>query len=152
MSARKKAEAAGDQEIPTITEESTSLGDIKINHSVVASIVRLATMEVDGVFAVGGGGVVEGIAEFLSKKESERGVRVAETDGGAYDIEVRVILKFGVDLAKIGMQIQETVRDRIVDMTSKPVERVDVVIDGIKMEPSIQSSESEGSWEDISTD
>jgi uncharacterized alkaline shock family protein YloU len=152
MSARKKAEAAGDQEIPTITEESTSLGDIKINHSVVASIVRLATMEVDGVFAVGGGGVVEGIAEFLSKKESERGVRVAETDGGAYDIEVRVILKFGVDLAKIGMQIQETVRDRIVDMTSKPVERVDVVIDGIKMETSIQSTESEGSWEDISTD
>ena len=152
MSPRKKAEAAGDQEIPTITEESTSLGDIKINHRVVASIVRLATMEVDGVFAVGGGGVVEGIAEFLSKKESERGVRVAETDGGAYDIEVRVILKFGVDLAKIGMQIQETVRDRIVDMTSKPVERVDVVIDGIKMETSIQSSESEGSWEDISTD
>ena len=152
MSARKKAEAAGDQEIPTITEESTTLGDIKINHSVVASIVRLATMEVDGVFAVGGGGVVEGIAEFLSKKESERGVRVAEADSGAYDIEVRVVLKFGVDLAKIGMQIQETVRDRIVDMTSKPVERIDVVIDGIKMEPSIQSSEPEDNWEDISTD
>ncbi|MFP6854804.1 MAG: Asp23/Gls24 family envelope stress response protein [Opitutales bacterium] len=152
MSARKKAEAAGDQEIPTITEESTSLGDIKINHSVVASIVRLATMEVDGVFAVGGGGVVEGIAEFLSKKESERGVRVADTDGGAYDIEVRVVLKFGVDLARIGMQIQETVRDRIVDMTSKPVERIDVVIDGIKMETSSQSPETEGNWEDISTD
>ena len=152
MSARKKAEAAGDQEIPTITEESTSLGDIKINHSVVASIVRLATMEVDGVFAVGGGGVVEGIAEFLSKKESERGVRVADTEGGAYDIEVRVVLKFGVDLARIGMQIQETVRDRIVDMTSKPGERIDVVIDGIKMETSPQSPEAEGNWEDISTD
>ena len=152
MSARKKAEAAGDQEIPTITEESTSLGDIKINHSVVASIVRLATMEVDGVFAVGGGGVVEGIAEFLSKKESERGVRVADTEGGAYDIEVRVVLKFGVDLARIGMQIQETVRDRIVDMTSKPGERIDVVIDGIKLENSPQSPEAEGNWEDISTD
>ena len=152
MSARKKAEAAGDQEIPTITEESTSLGDIKINHSVVASIVRLATMEVDGVFAVGGGGVVEGIAEFLSKKESERGVRVADTEGGAYDIEVRVVLKFGVDLAKVGMQVQETVRDRIVDMTSKPVERIDVVIDGIKMETSDQSSDPNGDWDEVSTD
>ncbi len=152
MSPRKKAEAAGDQEIPTITEESTSLGDIKINHSVVASIVRLATMEVDGVFAVGGGGVVEGIAEFLSKKESERGVRVADTEGGAYDIEVRVVLKFGVDLAKVGMQVQETVRDRIVDMTSKPVERIDVVIDGIKMETSDQSSDPNGDWDEVSTD
>mgnify|MGYP001209722919 FL=1 len=152
MSARKKAEAAGDQEIPTITEESTSLGDIKINHSVVASIVRIATMEVDGVFAVGGGGMVEGIAEFLSKKESERGVRVAENAGAAYDIEVRVVLKFGVDLAKVGMQIQETIRDRIVDMTSKPVERIDVVIDGVKMETTGQSQEPEGNWEDMSTD
>ncbi len=152
MSPRKKAEAAGDQEIPTITEESTSLGDIKINHSVVASIVRLATMEVEGVFAVGGGGVVEGIAEFLSKKESERGVTVADSDGGAYDIEVRVILRFGVDLAKVGMQIQETVRDRVVDMTSKPVERIDVVIDGIKMDPSDQSSGPAEGWEEVSTD
>ncbi|MBO94420.1 MAG: Asp23/Gls24 family envelope stress response protein [Opitutales bacterium] len=152
MSPRKKAEAAGDQEIPTITEETTSLGDIKINHSVVASIVRLATMEVEGVFAVGGGGVVEGIAEFLSKKESERGVTVADSDGGAYDIEVRVILRFGVDLAKVGMQIQETVRDRVVDMTSKPVERIDVVIDGIKMDPSDQSSGPAEGWEEVSTD
>ncbi|MFP6899486.1 MAG: Asp23/Gls24 family envelope stress response protein [Opitutales bacterium] len=152
MSSRQKAEAAGDQEIPTITEESTNLGDIKINHSVVASIVRIATMEVDGVFAVGSGGVVEGIAEFLSKKESERGVRVAETEGSAYDIEVRVILVFGVDLAKTGMQIQETIRDRIVDMTSKPVERIDVVIDGIKMETSNRSQEPEERWEEISTD
>jgi len=152
MSARKKAEAAGDQDIPTITEESTSLGDIKINHSVIASIVRIATMEVEGVFAVGGGGVVEGIAEFLSKKESERGVRVAETDGAAYDIEVRVVLRFGVDLAKIGMQIQETIRDRIVDMTSKPVERIDVIIDGVKMETPSQSQEPAGTWEDMSTD
>ena len=152
MNSRKKAEAAGDQEIPTITEESTSLGDIKINHSVVASIVRIATMEVDGVFAVGSGGVVEGIAEFLSKKESERGVRVAETEGSAYDIEVRVVLVFGVDLAKIGLQIQETIRDRIVDMTSKPVERVDVVIDGIKMATATQPQETEERWDEISTD
>ncbi len=104
------------------------------------------------MFAVGGGGVVEGIAEFLSKKESERGVTVADSDGGAYDIEVRVILRFGVDLAKVGMQIQETVRDRVVDMTSKPVERIDVVIDGIKMDPSDQSSGPAEGWEEVSTD
>ena len=152
MNARKKAEAAGDQEFPTITEESTMLGDIKINHSVVASIVRIATMEVDGVFSVGGGGVVEGIAEFLSKKESERGVRVAEGDAGAYEIEVRVILRFGVDLAKVGIRIQETVRDRVMEMTSKPVERIDVVIDGLKMETSSQTLAKEREWETMSTD
>ena len=38
-----------------------ALGTIRINHSVIAGIVRLATQSVDGVVNVGGGGVVEGL-------------------------------------------------------------------------------------------
>ena len=53
--------------IPTVSEASNTLGDIRINHSVVASIVRLAALEVSGVAAVGGG-FVDGIAEIFKSK------------------------------------------------------------------------------------
>ena len=68
---RKKKEETTEETIPTISEESSELGSIRINHSVVAGIVRLATQSVPGVVNVGGGGVVEGLTNFFSKKESE---------------------------------------------------------------------------------
>jgi uncharacterized alkaline shock family protein YloU len=116
-------------------EDDGSLGQIKINHSVVASIVRLATLEVKGVYAVGGS-FVDGLAEMFSKKESDRGVQVSEDEGGAYLIDIKVVLKFGVELAKIALQIQENVIEKVQHMTMKSVNKVNVIIDGIKMTPS----------------
>jgi uncharacterized alkaline shock family protein YloU len=113
-------------------EEQTSLGQIKINQSVIASIVRLSALQVEGVHAVGGG-LVDGIAEIFSKKESDRGVRVTEEESGGYFIEVRVVMRFGVELAKVAMQIQEQVTEKVSQMTMKGVSRVDVIIDGVKV-------------------
>ncbi|MDA9764514.1 MAG: Asp23/Gls24 family envelope stress response protein [Opitutales bacterium] len=119
------------QQIPSIsTEDSNSLGDIKINHSVVASIVRLAALENGGVYAVAGS-FVEGIADMFSKKE-EKGVRVTESEQSNYVIEIRLILNYGVELAKCAFDVQIAVKDRVENMTGKLVERVDVVIDGVK--------------------
>ena len=123
----KSSESPDESTIPTVSEESTSLGEIKINHSVVASIVRLATLEVSGVAAVGGGFGIDGIAEIFSKKGDERGVRVNEDEVGDYLIEIRVILRFGVELAAVATQIQQRVVDQVQKMTSKNVARVNVI-------------------------
>ena len=139
----KKKEETEEELIPTISEESSELGTIRINHSVVAGIVRLATQSVKGVVNVGGGGVVEGLTDFFSKKESERGVKVTESPEGGYEIEVRVVLEFGVDLAKIGTTIQESIRDQILAMTGNHTKTIDVVIDDIKMDAAEKDSDEE---------
>ena len=136
MATKKKEEQSEDFSIPTLSEESNDLGDIRINHSVIAGIVRLATKSAKGVVNVGGGGMVEGITEFFSKKESERGVKVSESEGGGYEIEVRVVLEFGVDLAKTGLSIQESIREQILAMTGNHASRINVIIDDIKMDSS----------------
>ena len=142
MVTKKKLDVSEDFSIPTLSDESTDLGEIKINHSVVAGIVRLATKSIEGVVSVGGGGVVEGITDFFSKKESERGVKVSETEPtGGYQIEVRVVLEFGVDLAKTGFAIQESIRDQILAMTGNPASKIDVIIDDIKMDASEEKDE-----------
>ena len=117
--------------IPNVSEASNTLGDIRINHSVVASIVRLAALEVSGVAAVGGG-FVDGIAEIFSKKSDERGVRVEEDEVGDYRIEIRVILRFGCELASVATEIQERIAEQVEQMTSKSVARVNVIIDGVR--------------------
>ena len=136
--------------IPTITEETSELGTIRINHSVIAGIVRLATQSVAGVVNVGTAGVVEGLTDFFSKKESERGVKVKESSDGGYEIEVRVILEFGVDLAKTGLSIQESIRDQILSMTGNHAKSIDVIIDDIKMDAHEKNEENE-KWATEST-
>ena len=136
--------------IPTITEETSELGTIRINHSVIAGIVRLATQAVAGVVNVGTAGVVEGLTDFFSKKESERGVKVKESSDGGYEIEVRVILEFGVDLAKTGLSIQESIRDQILSMTGNHAKSIDVIIDDIKMDAQEKNDEDE-KWATEST-
>ena len=142
---KKKANSDSDENIPTFSEESGSLGTIRINHSVVAGIVRLATHSVKGVINVGGAGVVEGLTDFFAKKESERGVSVSEENDGTYKIEVRVVLRFGVDLAKTGAMIQEAIRDQILSMTGNHASVIDVVIDDIKQE-SLDRDDDEDTW------
>ena len=139
----KKKKEVEDDIIPTISEESSELATSRLHHSVVAGIVRLATQSVNGVVNVGGGGVVEGLTDFFSKKESERGVKVTESADGGYEIEVRVVLEFGVDLAKIGTSIQEVIRDQILAMTGNHAKTIDVVIDDIKMDSTDKDSDEE---------
>ena len=141
----KEPDPTQESSIPTVSEESNSLGDIKINHSVVASIVRLATLEVTGVAAVGSSGGLDGIAEIFSKRESERGVRVEEDEAGDYQIEIRVILRFGVELASVATQIQQSVATQVKKMTSKSVARVNVIIDGVRTGESHSGDEG---WEE----
>ena len=116
-----------------VGEEASALGEIKINHTVIASIVKMAATEVPGFVAVAGGGFVEEIAGIFTKKETGSGVQVEEDADGNYQIVVRVILEFGVQLAETAAKVQEVVRDKVAQMTSKKVSRVDVVIDGIKL-------------------
>ena len=99
---------------------------------------------------MGTAGVVEGLTDFFSKKESERGVKVTETSDGGYEIEVRVVLEFGVDLAKTGVSIQETIRDQILSMTGNHANSIDVIIDDIKMD-SQDKDENDDQWASDST-
>ena len=125
------------ESIPTMNEDKpTSMGQIKINHAVVASIVRIAATEIDGVYSIGSS-FVDGITEFFSsKRETDKGVRVTENEAGEYLIEVRVYLRFGVELANVAVQIQDNIAKHVEKMTMKKVTRVDVIIDGVKTDES----------------
>lgn len=125
-------EAQDDQSIPVVSEESSSLGDIKINLSVINNIVRLAALEVPGVVTVSGS-FKDGLAEMFSK-EAERGVKVAENEAGEYIIEIHLILKFGVKLDATASRVQQAISEQIQNMTSKNCATVTVYIDGIRME------------------
>lgn len=118
---------------PAFTEE-TNAGVIKVSHEVVANIVRIAVQAVPGVVTVGGAGSFkEEFVGLFNRRDSSPGITVCETERGAYEVTVKVILRFGVELAKVGEEIQNAVREQVTKMTNKKVARVDVLIEGVRM-------------------
>jgi uncharacterized alkaline shock family protein YloU len=118
---------------PPRFDEPPELGDIKINHNVIASIVRLAALQIKGVAGVGGG-IADGISELFAKREADhRGVRVSESEDGVYSIEVRLIVAYGSEIGRTAYDVQVSVRTQVMAMTGKDVAKVDVVIEGVRL-------------------
>ncbi len=114
-------------------DDAPTLGDIKVNHSVVASIVRLAALEVPGVCGIGGG-LVDGIADSMfPNRATDRGVKIVADDDGAYSIEIRAVMNFGTEIGRTAVQVQMSVRKQVELMTGNRVKRVDVIVEGVRM-------------------
>ena len=130
--------------IETGDDQEGPLGQIKVNHTVVSTIVKMAAINVTGVLAVGGNFVENFIAQ-ISSKESDKGVRVSEDEAGNYQIEIRVFMEYGVELAKTAETLQMIVAKQVTNMTGKPVANVDVIIEGVKMADEIGEEDSQTS-------
>lgn len=153
MPAKKNADKAPvdepePQTIPVPTEESDSEDGIHITFPVIANIVKMATIEVDGVCSVRDGG--EGIWETFGGRKSAKGVEVTVDEAGNYVIEIHVEMRFGVELAKTAKIVQEHVREQVERMTANGVAKVDVFIDGVRMEPT--DNEEPEAWSQPHTD
>ena len=136
-SAHESESDPGFMEPEAISAES-ELGVIRINNEVIANIVRLAAQDVEGVYAVGGRGLRDEIAGIFTKKEGGAGIQVEEDENGDYRIGVKVILTYGIQLAKCAQDVQAAVRDQVMNMTNKRVSKIDVYIEDVKMpDPSL---------------
>ena len=112
-------------------------GNIRIANEVVGIIAGLAATEVEGVAGMSGG-VVDGIAELLKKKNLAKGVKVEVGERQAA-VDLYVILEYGAKVPEVAYKIQENVKRAIESMTGLEVVEVNVHIQGV----AIKSEESE---------
>jgi len=134
-------------------DDQPELGVIKINHTVIAGIVRLAALEVKGVGGVGGG-LVDGISELFSKREADsRGVKIIENSDGSYAIEIRLVVLYGTEIGRTAYDVQVAVRKQVMGMTGKEVSKVDVIIEGVRLPTAAraggQSDKADELWPEI---
>ena len=110
--------------------EKQENGQITYANEVVATIVSVATTEVQGISGISGAGAISGI---LGKGKSPRGVRVDMT-GGSVKVDISVTVDYGIPIQKVGRNVQENVRKSIETMTGLHVEKVDLHVVGVSFE------------------
>ncbi len=118
---------------PSVIDDSNtcSIGAIRVNHDVIANIVRLSTLSVDGVVSIGNTSISSKLQKIFSKNPDCGGIRISEDENGNYVIDIQVVLKFGVELAKVAYDIQQTVARQVTSMTMKSVALVNITIESV---------------------
>jgi len=142
---KKSENKADDHTIPTINEGADAEDVIHIHPNVVANIVRLAALGVEGVHSIGGS-FVGNLAGILKWRESDNGIAIDSNEADEYVIKIRLYMLLGAELTSVGRDVQTAIREQVGRMTEKKVAKVDVVIEGIRTgEP---EKEDPDTWED----
>jgi uncharacterized alkaline shock family protein YloU len=110
--------------------ERYDTGSIRIANEVVRIIAGLAASEVKGVVGMSGG-VVDGFAELVKKKNLAKGVKVEVGEKQAA-VDLFVIIEYGSRIPDIAYLIQENVKKAIESMTGLEVIEVNVHIQGVE--------------------
>ncbi len=118
-------------------EPILSGGNVRIANEVVGIIAGMAASEVKGVAGMSGG-VVDGLAELLKKKNMAKGVKVEVGERQAA-VDLYVILEYGSRVPEVAVKVQENVKRAIESMTGLEVVEVNVHIQGVEF----RSEESE---------
>jgi len=120
------------------------IGDINISNEIVANIVGMATLEIDGVIGLSSAGVRDGIAEFLGKKEHNKGIEI-DISEGKVAIDISIIVEFGMKIPDICWRIQQNVKRRVQEMTDLNVSTINIYVRGVevKNKPNNQTTVTE---------
>ena len=107
-------------------------GQITYANEVIATIVGVATTEVEGISGIVGSSAISGILGKASRSVP-RGVRV-DMQGEDVSVDVSVTVDYGMPIQKVGRNAQENVRKSIESMTGLHVDKVDLHVVGVSFE------------------
>ena len=120
---------------------NNALGTIRIADEVVSIIAGLAATEVEGVAGMSGG-IAGGIAEILGRKNFSKGVKVEVGEKEAA-IDLYIIVKYGVRIPDIALNVQEAVKAAIENMTGLSTVEVNVHVQGVGFPEDVKTEEEE---------
>ncbi len=110
----------------------TSLEGVEISEDVVKKIAGLATIKSEGISSMSGG-IVDGIAERLGRRNLAQGVRAQISEQEVY-IDLNVIIKGGYKIPEVAQRVQKNVKDAIENMTGLKATNINVHTEGISEE------------------
>jgi len=105
-------------------------GRVEVLPAVVAAIAAHAATGCYGIHGMAARGLRDGFAELLRRESNHRGVEVREVEGGL-QIDVYVVVEYGMRITEVAHNLQETVRFEVERTVGVPVLEVNVNVQGV---------------------
>ena len=103
-------------------------GKVTIAPNVLTTIVRLTTLEREGVRRLAA--FPANVRGLLAGGATEEGILVTVTDRGV-DVEVHIVTDAGINILKLGEGLQASITRAIEEMVGMQVAAVDVHVDDV---------------------
>lgn len=122
----------------TITKKE-SYGTISFADEVISTIAGLATIDIEGVAGMSGK-MIDGITEFLGKKNLSKGIKV-EVGKEEVTVSMNIVVNYGVSIPEVCKKIQKSVMKAIETMAGLRVLAVNVGVQGLVFKDAAASTE-----------
>ncbi|MFM1534847.1 Asp23/Gls24 family envelope stress response protein [Helcococcus ovis] len=109
-----------------------SYGKIAIDNKVIATIAAESAQETYGIVGLVAQNTKDGIFELLKFENKTKGVKVT-VNGDIVDVDLVVMMEFGVRIAVVADNIIEKVKYNIEKNTHLKVNSVNVIVQGIRV-------------------
>ncbi len=109
-----------------MSQLNENAGTVKISEEVIQDITAVAASEVDGVL-----GICDQKGGLFGIKASAKGVR-AEISEGMVDIDVDIVVRFGVKMQEVSMELQSKIKKAVESMTGLLASKINVCVKGIE--------------------
>ena len=107
-------------------------GTINITETVFANIVGHVANSCYGVVGMAAKSAGDGIVSLLKKDHYEKGVKII-SEGDGIIVEMHIVVLYGVNLPAVTRSIAKEVKYNVEQMTGFAVKKVNILIDGMKV-------------------
>ena len=109
------------------------LGTISISEEVLLRMAGYAALESYGIVAMSSKRAKDGIVEWLGRENLTRGVQIHLKDDGTLDVDLFIIVEYGISIVAVCESIIETVKYKMESMAGAKVHRVNITVEGIRV-------------------
>ena len=120
------------KEVGTATWNATDIGTIYISEDVMLKVVGYAALECYGIVAMSSRRAKDGLVEWLGRENLSKGVQIRSV-GDMLDVDLFIIVEYGISIAEVCKTIVETVRYKLESMTGVKVRKVNISVEGIRV-------------------
>ena len=107
-------------------------GTIYIAEDVMLKVVGYAALECYGIVAMSGKKATDDIVEWLGRENLTKGVQIRNV-GDMLDVDLYIIVEYGISISEVCKTIVETVRYKLESMTGVKVRKVGISVEGIRI-------------------
>jgi len=113
--------------------QKNSLGKIEFSDEFLSNLAGVATTDCYGVVGMSSQKAMDGIVELLKGTNLNKGIKIS-TNENVVNIHLFIIVEYGVSISAVAANVMDTVKYRVEKFTGLSVDKVDVTINGIRVE------------------
>ena len=109
----------------------THMGNISVDHEVIAQYAGSVAMECFGIVGMAGMNVKDGLVKLLKRESMTRGIQVVLKNNKLF-LDFHVIVSYGVSILAVADNLIDSVKYKVEEFTGIEVEKINIFVEGVK--------------------